>query len=56
MELRCLMSSHNSSRNFDLRCDVREQMTAFIRENYPDAFPKTRFSALPDLLAEAKKP
>ena len=47
MELRCLMSSHNSSQNFDLRCDVREQMTAFIREHYPNAFPTTRFAALP---------
>jgi hypothetical protein len=48
MELRCLMSSRNSSQNFDLRCDVRERMTAFIRENYPDAFPTTRFAALPN--------
>ena len=48
MELRCLMSSHTSSRNFDLRCDVREHMTAFIRENYPNAFPTTRFAALPN--------
>ena len=47
MELRCLMSSHNSSQNFDLRCDVREQMTAFLREHYPNAFPTTRFAALP---------
>jgi len=47
MELRCLMSSHNSSQNFDLRCLVREQMTAFIQKNYPDAFPTTRFAALP---------
>jgi small-conductance mechanosensitive channel len=47
MELRCLMSSHNSSQNFDLRCDVREKMTAFIREHYPNAFPTTRFAALP---------
>ena len=46
MELRCLMSSHNASRNFDLRCDVREQMTAFIRDHYPNAFPTTRFAAL----------
>ncbi|AEU36531.1 mechanosensitive ion channel family protein [Granulicella mallensis] len=45
MELRCLVSSHNSSQNFDLRCLVREQMTAFIQKNYPDAFPTTRFSA-----------
>jgi small-conductance mechanosensitive channel len=47
MELRCLISSHNSSQNFDLRCDVREKMTAFIREHYPNAFPTTRFAAIP---------
>jgi hypothetical protein len=46
MELRCLMSSHNSSMNFDLRCNVREKMTAWIQQNYPDAFPRTRFAAL----------
>jgi small-conductance mechanosensitive channel len=45
MELRCLMSSRNSSENFDLRCLVREKMTAWIQENYPDAFPTTRFAA-----------
>ncbi|MHB8233239.1 MAG: mechanosensitive ion channel family protein, partial [Solirubrobacteraceae bacterium] len=37
MELRCLMSSRNSSMNFDLRCNVREKMTAWIQQNYPDA-------------------
>lgn len=46
MELRCLMSSRNSSENFDLRCLVREQMIAYIRERYPEAFPQTRFSAI----------
>jgi small-conductance mechanosensitive channel len=44
MELRCLISSRNSSENFDLRCLIREKMTAWIQENYPDAFPTTRFS------------
>jgi small-conductance mechanosensitive channel len=48
MELRCLMSSRNSSENFDLRCLVREQMTAWIQQNYPDAFPTTRFASRPD--------
>ncbi len=48
MELRCLVSSRNSSENFDLRCIVREQMIAFIQQNYPAAFPTTRFTALPD--------
>jgi len=45
MELRCLMSSRNASDNFDLRCLVREQMTAYIQQHYPNAFPTTRFSA-----------
>jgi small-conductance mechanosensitive channel len=44
MELRCLVSSRNSSDNFDLRCLIREKMTAWIQENYPEAFPMTRFS------------
>ncbi|WP_353070099.1 mechanosensitive ion channel [Tunturibacter empetritectus] len=47
MELRCLMSSRNSSENFDLRCLVREKMTAWIQQNYPGAFPTTRFAAKP---------
>ena len=48
MELRCLMSSRNSSENFDLRCIVREEMTKFIQQNYPEAFPTTRFAAISD--------
>ena len=49
MELRCLMSSRNSSDNFDLRCLVREQMMAWIQQNYPTAFPITRFASHSDL-------
>ena len=49
MELRCLMSSRNSSDNFDLRCLVREKMTEWIQQNYPDAFPMTRFAARSDI-------
>jgi small-conductance mechanosensitive channel len=49
MELRCLMSSRNSSENFDLRCLVREKMTAWIQQNYPEAFPLTRFTARSEL-------
>jgi small-conductance mechanosensitive channel len=50
MELRCLMSSRNSSENFDLRCLVREKMTAWIQQNHPDAFPMTRFAAQPQVM------
>jgi small-conductance mechanosensitive channel len=43
MEIRCLMSAADASKQFDLRCIVREKMVAFIQKNYPDAFPRTRF-------------
>jgi hypothetical protein len=46
MELRCLVSSRNASDNFDLRCLVREQMTAWVQQNHPSAFPVTRFSPI----------
>ncbi len=48
MELRCLMSSADSSRNFDLRCNVREAMTEYIQQRHPTAFPTTRFAAPTD--------
>jgi small-conductance mechanosensitive channel len=46
MELRCLVSSADSGKNFDLRCLVREKMVEFIRENYPKALPMTRVEML----------
>jgi small-conductance mechanosensitive channel len=46
MEIRCLVSSRNSSENFDLRCLVREQMTAWIQQHYPAAFPIARIAAV----------
>jgi small-conductance mechanosensitive channel len=42
IEVRFLMSARNSSQAFDLRCDVREGMLAFIRENYRNSLPKIR--------------
>lgn len=56
MEIRCLMSSRNSSENFDLRCLVREQMTSWIQQNYPNAFPTTRFAAVSELPIDLKEP
>jgi small-conductance mechanosensitive channel len=46
MEIRCLMSSRNSSENFDLRCHVREKMMAWIQKNHPSAFPTARLAGL----------
>jgi small-conductance mechanosensitive channel len=42
MELRCLMSSIDSGKSFDLRCLVREKMIEFVRANYPEALPTVR--------------
>jgi small-conductance mechanosensitive channel len=48
MEIRCLVSSPDSGSSFDLRCLIREKMTAWIQQNYPNTFPIIRFAALPD--------
>jgi small-conductance mechanosensitive channel len=45
MEIRCLISTTNSSDNFDLCCIIREEMMRFVQENYPEAFPRARFLA-----------
>lgn len=42
MELRCLISARNSGDTFDLRCEVREKMIAFLQRELPSALPRTR--------------
>ena len=42
MQLRALMSSVDSSRSWDLQCEVREKIVAFLRDDYPDALPRLR--------------
>ncbi|MGI4727680.1 MAG: mechanosensitive ion channel family protein, partial [Janthinobacterium lividum] len=37
IELRALMSASDSSRAFDLRCFVRENLVTFIQQNYPES-------------------
>lgn len=54
MEIRCLISTRNSSDNFDLRCIIREQMMAFVREKYPEGFPRARFLAQAERQEEAQ--
>jgi len=46
LELRALMSAANASALFDLRCDVREQLVAYLQQHHPDSLPRTRV-ALP---------
>lgn len=42
LELRVLVSAADAGRAFELRCDVREKLVAFIQKNYPESLPKTR--------------
>ena len=37
-----LMSAADSSRTFDLRCEAREKMLAFLLENHPGSLPRLR--------------
>lgn len=42
MTVRPLMSAKNSGDAWNLRCEVREKLIRFVRENYPDALPRLR--------------
>ena len=42
IEVRFLMSARTSGDAYDLRCDVREHMIKYLRENFPESLPKTR--------------
>jgi hypothetical protein len=42
MELRCLMSARTGGTVFDLRCEVREKLIAFLQREHPEALPHSR--------------
>jgi small-conductance mechanosensitive channel len=42
MELRALVSASDAGNAFDLRCDVREAMIAYISADMPEALPRRR--------------
>jgi len=44
LTLRALVSSPDSSRNWDLRCLVRERMVCYVQDNHPETLPLTRVS------------
>ncbi|MFA1551185.1 mechanosensitive ion channel family protein [Actinomadura chokoriensis] len=45
--LRALMSAADSASTWDLRCDVREHLVAYVREHHPEALPRFRVGAEP---------
>ena len=42
MQLRLLISAQDSGTAFDLRCEIREAIIAFVAANYPDSLPRLR--------------
>jgi small-conductance mechanosensitive channel len=44
IELRALVSARNAPQTWDLRCEVREKLVAFLQKNYPQALPQRRLS------------
>ena len=42
LELRALASSSDASKSWDLRCEMREKLVAFIQKNYPGSLPRLR--------------
>ncbi len=58
MEVRVLVSAANSGEAFSLRCEMREKLATFLRDNYPETLPRLRLeldraARLPALEQEA---
>lgn len=50
LQVRCLASARSAPVAFDLRCEIREKMMAFMRDHCPEALPRDRLqlNPLPD--------
>jgi small-conductance mechanosensitive channel len=55
MQLRCLVTSADSPRNWDLRCLVREGLVEFIQRDYPEYLPTARTN-IAELAPQAATP
>nr|MDA8322548.1 mechanosensitive ion channel family protein [Actinomycetota bacterium] len=42
MQLRALMSAPDSSRSWNLQCEVREKLVDFLQREHPSALPRLR--------------
>jgi small-conductance mechanosensitive channel len=47
MQLRVLATAADASKAWDLRCEIREKLLAFIQQNYPQSLPKLRADLVP---------
>ncbi len=42
LQVRCLMSSTDSSKSWNLQCEVREKLIAYLQDEHPEALPRLR--------------
>ena len=60
MQLRALMGARDSSLAWNLECEVREQLVAFLQDKHPDALPRLRtqpvVAGTPQPAAPARQP
>jgi small-conductance mechanosensitive channel len=47
VEVRILATASDSGRAFDLRCEIREKLLLFLRQEYPQALPRFRAELVP---------
>lgn len=52
LELRAVASAANASNAWDLRCELREKLIAFLQSECPEALPKRRQQAVADIAVE----
>lgn len=52
MEIRMLASARTSGRTFDLRCEIREKMIAWLKDTHPQALPHWRAEMRPNEVSD----
>ena len=55
IELRALASARSAADAFDLHCDIREQLIAFLQQKHPTALPRARAESLRADTTEARQ-
>jgi small-conductance mechanosensitive channel len=50
MQLRALVSARNAPQSWDLRCEIREKLIAFLQREMPEALPHERADISPPLV------
>jgi small-conductance mechanosensitive channel len=48
MQLRVLATASDSSRSWDLRCEIREKLIAYLQSRQPDCLPRSRNETVGD--------